>query len=216
MTDLKSIIIIDDHALVRKGLRSLLEGTHKFKIIGEAADGYEALRKIETLKPDLALLDLSMPKMDGFSAIKRIKDISPKTKVLVVTMHYDRTYLAQALKNGADGYLLKGADPDELYLACQSLLAGRSYVSSEISGQLIEGFLTGTSEIASPLDALTSREMEVMKLVAEGHTNKAVANILFISPKTVDKHRTNLMRKLSVHNLSQLREAAREFGVLEN
>ncbi len=134
--------------------------------------------------------------------------------MLVITMHADSTYLNPALKEGADGYLLKGADPEELFLACRAILAGRSYVSSEISSQLIKGYLTGSPPASSQLSGLTARELEVMKLVAEGHTNKEIAELLFISAKTVDKHRTNLMRKLDLHNAQEVRELAREQGML--
>lgn len=209
-----TILLVDDHALVRKGLRSLFDTQPDFEVIGEASDGFEAMRQMDELKPDLVLMDLSMPKMDGIAAIGQVKRKSPDTKVLVITMHMDRNYLAPALKQGADGYLLKGADPDELFLACRSVSAGRSFVSSEISEQLIEGYLSGAEEAATPLDLLTAREMEVMKLVAEGHTNKEVGELLFISHKTVDKHRSNLMKKLDIHNVRELRQLARNFGII--
>ena len=209
-----TILLVDDHALVRKGLRSLFDTQPDFEVIGEASDGFEAMRLMDELKPDLVLMDLSMPKMDGIAAIGQVKRKSPEAKVLVITMHMDRNYLAPALKQGADGYLLKGADPDELFLACRSVSAGRSFVSSEISEQLIEGYLSGAEEAATPLDLLTAREMEVMKLVAEGHTNKEVGELLFISHKTVDKHRSNLMKKLDIHNVRELRQLARNFGII--
>lgn len=209
-----TILLVDDHALVRTGLRSLFGTQPDFEVVGEAGDGFEALRLLNELKPDLILMDLSMPKMDGIAAIGQVKRRSPDTKVLVITMHMDSNYLAPALKQGADGYLLKGADPEELFLACRSICAGRSFVSSEISEQLIEGYLSGADEAATPLDLLTAREMEVMKLVAEGHTNKEVGELLFISHKTVDKHRSNLMKKLDIHNVRELRQLARNFGII--
>ena len=183
-------------------------------MIGEAANGYEAIKCGLELKPDLVLLDLSMPDLSGLGAIKKIKEYSPGTKILVITMHGTQDYLVPAFKEGADGYLLKGADPEELFMACKAVLAGHSYISSEISGQVIQGFLTGSPESGSPLDALTPRELEILKLVVEGQTNKKIGELLCISPKTVDKHRSNLMKKLDLHNSRQLIAFAREYGVL--
>ena len=209
-----SVILAEDHALVRKGLRSLLESTGEFEVVGEAANGFDAVKLSKIHKPDLVLLDLSMPGLGGLNAIKQIKQGSEQSKILIITMHATQDYLMPAFKEGADGYLLKGADPEELFMACKAVLAGRAYISTEVSGQLIQSYISGAPAIQSALDALTPREVEVLKLVAEGHTNNQVADILCISPKTVDKHRSNLMKKLNLHNIRQLTDFARQRGLI--
>ena len=208
------VLIAEDHGLARKGLSSLLSSTDEFEVVGEAANGFDAVKSVYQLKPDLILLDLSMPGLGGLGAIRQIKQNAPDTRILVITMHGTQDYIIPAFKAGADGYLLKGADPDELFMACKAVLAGRSYLSSEISGQVIQGYLSGSTDVGTPLDLLTPRESEILKLVAEGQTNKDIADLLCISPKTVDKHRSNLMRKLDLHNARQLTAFAREHGLL--
>ncbi|MBF0529362.1 MAG: response regulator transcription factor [Deltaproteobacteria bacterium] len=209
-----TVLIAEDHALVRKGLRSLLSSMESFDVVGEAAGGLEAVKLVQQLKPDLLLLDLAMPDLGGLDAIRQIKHDGVMTKILVLTMHGSPDYLIQAFKAGADGYLLKGADPEELHMAIKVVMAGRAYISSEISGQVIQGYLSGSPETRTPIDDLTVREREILKLVAEGHTNKEIGALLFISPRTVDKHRSNLMRKLDRHTARELTDFAKKHGLV--
>ena len=212
------IIIADDHTLLREGLRALLESDQKFKVIGEAENGMEAIRSSLSLKPDLVLMDLSMPKVHGFEAIKEIKKQAPTIKIIALTVHKREEYLLATLQAGADGYILKDANHSELLQAIKSVLEGKRYLSPEISGTIIDGYINGHRVLESNFnwDALTQREREVLKLVAEGHTTKQIADVLFISAKTVEKHRTNLMRKLDLHNIAALTTFAMEKGLIED
>ncbi|MFH1138260.1 MAG: response regulator transcription factor [Pseudomonadota bacterium] len=214
MTENYTVLIAEDHALVRKGLRSLLSSMENLDVVGEAVGGVEAVKLVGQLKPDLLLLDLAMPDLGGLEAIKQIKQDGGLTKILVLTMHGSPDYLKKAFKVGANGYLLKGADPEELFMAIKVVMAGRTYISSEISGQVIQGYLSGSPETRAPLDELTGREKEILKLVAEGLTNKEIGARLFISPRTVDKHRSNLMRKLDRHTARELTDFAKKHGLI--
>ena len=212
----RRIVIAEDYTILREGLRALLSSHPDLEIVGEAADGQTAIRTVERLKPDLALMDLSMPKMTGLDAIKEIKKRSPDTRVLVLTVHKTEEYILEAFKAGADGYVLKDASHNELGLAVSSVLSGHQYVSPGISDKLIEGYLEGR-ERARPKtswDTLTRREREIIKLIAEGHKNKEIADYLCISAKTVEKHRANLMKKLDVHNIQALTTLAMEKGLI--
>ncbi|MBW1795272.1 MAG: response regulator transcription factor [Deltaproteobacteria bacterium] len=215
MKKLYRIVIAEDHTILREGLRSLLSSNPDFEIVGEAEDGRDAIRCIEKFKPDLVLMDLSMPKMDGLDAITEIKKQSPDTKVLVLTVHKAEEYVFASLKAGADGYLLKDATHAELTLAIESVLAGKPYISPGISEKLVAGYLEGKKPLKaeSSWDSLTQRERQVLKLIAEGYKNKEIAGYLYISVKTVEKHRANLMKKLDLHNASALTAFAMEKGL---
>ena len=209
-------MIAEDYTILREGLRSLLSSHPDFEIVGEAEDGQEAIRNVDRLKPDLALMDLSMPRMNGMDAIKEIKKRSPQTKVLVLTVHKTEEYIHAALQAGADGYILKDSTHAELGLAIKNILEGKRYISPGISESLIEGYLEGRKK-AKPLstwDTLTQREREILKLIAEGYKNKAIAEYLCISVKTVEKHRANLMKKLDLHNIQSLTALALEKGLI--
>ena len=210
------IVIAEDYTILREGLRSLLSSHPEFDIVGEAEDGQEAIRSVEKLKPDLALMDLSMPRMNGMDAIKEIKKRSPETKVLVLTVHKTEEYIHAALQAGADGYILKDSTHAELGMAIKSVLDGKRYVSPGISERLIEGYLEGRKKTKPPStwDTLTQREREILKLIAEGYKNKEVADYLCISVKTVEKHRANLMKKLDLHNIQALTALALEKGLI--
>ena len=210
------VVIAEDHRIIREGLRSLLASNSDLEIVGEAEDGLDAIRRIEKLKPHLVLMDLSMPKMDGLDAITEIKKQAPNTKVLVLTVHKAEEYVFASLKAGADGYLLKDATHAELMMAVTSVLSGKPYISPGVSGGLIEGYLERKKALKpSPLwDTLTSRERQILKLIAEGHKNKEIADYLCISVKTVEKHRANLMKKLDLHNASALTAFALEKGLI--
>ncbi|MFA9394857.1 MAG: response regulator [Halodesulfovibrio sp.] len=208
------IAIIEDHALFRAGLCSLISSKPDLEVIGEAGDGLEAIQLVRDNQPTLILIDLSMPKLGGIEAIRQIKQIAPDTKILVVSMHVTEKHLRAALKAGADGYLLKMADQDEFYVAIQAILGGRSYVSSDLASIVLDVYRSQEPEDHSSFDTLTNREREILKLVAEGNANKDIANLLTISPKTVDNHRSNIMRKLELHNVVELTHYARQYGLL--
>jgi len=210
------IVIAEDHTILREGLRSLLCSDPEFDVVGEAEDGRDAIRCVEALSPDLALMDLSMPRMNGLDAIKEIKKQNPEIKIIVLTVHKTEEYILATLQAGADGYLLKDATHSELVMAIKNVLAGKRYLSPGISEKVIEGYLEGrrTLKTRSSWDTLTQREREILKLIAEGYKNKEVADYLYISLKTVEKHRSNLMRKLDLHNVAALTAFAAEKGLI--
>jgi DNA-binding NarL/FixJ family response regulator len=217
MDDKHRVLIAEDHTLLRAGLRALLLQDPTLEIVGEADNGRDAIRAIAALKPHLVLMDLSMPGMNGIEAITDIKRRYPETRVLVLTIHKTDEYIHESLRAGADGYILKDATHDELRVAIRSVLNGKIYLSPDISSNVINGYLGSAKidgNIASPWDTLTHREREVLKLVAEGHPNKYIAEYLCLSIKTVEKHRSNLMKKLDLHNASTLTAYAIEKGLV--
>jgi DNA-binding NarL/FixJ family response regulator len=197
-------------------LRALLSSEPRFDVVGEAEDGRNAVRCVETLGPDLVLMDLSMPRMSGLDAIREIKKTSPDTKIIALTVHKTEEYILTTLQAGADGYVLKDATHSELMMAIEQVLMGKRYLSPGISEKVIEGYLEGkkTLKTTSAWDSLTQREREVLKLIAEGYKNKEVADDLYISLKTVEKHRANLMKKLDLHNAAELTALAMEKGLV--
>jgi DNA-binding NarL/FixJ family response regulator len=211
------IFIVEDHQLFREGLKYMLNSRDDIEIIGEAEDGLEAVRRIRRLKPDLILLDLSMPKMGGISVMKEVKRELPETRILALTIHESDQYVLEAFDAGADGYCIKDASRQELMLAIDSVLQGKTYISPDISDQVMEGYLTGRKKLkkSSRWDTVTQREREVLKLLAEGYTNKDIGDFLHISVKTVEKHRANLIGKLDLHNVAQLTVYAIENGLVE-
>lgn len=216
MSDRKRIVIAEDHTILREGLRMLLTSNPTFEVVGEAMDGLEAVRVAVNLKPDLILMDLSMPRMNGIGAIQEIKKLCATTKILVLTVHKTEEYILATLKAGADGYVLKDATHNELMLAIECVFSGRSYLSPGISEKVIEGYLEGRKGLktTSSWDTLTQREREILKMVAEGYKNKDIAEYLCISAKTVEKHRANLMKKLDLHSASSLTAFAMEKGLV--
>jgi len=210
------IVIVEDHTILREGLKSLLRADPDFDIVGEAEDGRDAIRCVQTLSPDLVLMDLSMPRMNGLDALKEIKKQNPETKIIILTVHKTEEYILTALQAGADGYVLKDATHSELVMAIKNVLMGKRYLSPGISEKVIEGYLEGrkTIKTRSAWDTLTQREREILKLIAEGYKNKEIADYLFISLKTVEKHRANLMRKLDLHNAAALTTYAVEKGLV--
>lgn len=220
MSRKRRIVLVEDHTLLRAGLRALLLQDPNLEIVGESDNGRDALRSIAQLNPDLVLMDLSMPGINGIEAITDIKRRHPATRVLVLTVHKTEEYIHESLRAGADGYLLKDATHDELRLAIHSVLNGKTYLSPDISAKVINSFLgngkiigTGGGNTSSPWETLTHREREVLKLVAEGNPNKLIADYLCLSVKTVEKHRSNLMKKLDLHNASALTAYAIEKGL---
>ncbi len=212
----KKILIVEDHTILREGLKALLTTNPDIEIAGEAGDGREAIWLVEKLDPDMVMMDLSMPRMDGMQAIREIKRRWPKMKILTLTAHKTEEYVLTTLKAGADGYLLKDSTYEEMMTAIKSVLGGKRYLSPGISEGVIEGYLEGKQQIKvqGAWDNLTSREREVLKLIAEGYRNKEIADLLVISPKTVEKHRANLMIKLNFHNVSELTTYAIEKGLV--
>ena len=212
----RRILIAEDHTILREGLRALLSSEPNFEVVGEAEDGREAIRRVEELKPDLILTDLSMPKMNGVEAIREIRKRAPETKILALTVHRTEEYILEVLQAGADGYILKDASSTELIMAIKSVLRGDRFLSPSVSHMVIEGYLEGrtTFETSSPWATLTKREREILKLIAEGHKNKEIADYLCISVKTVEKHRANLMRKLDLHSAAALTAYAMERGLV--
>jgi DNA-binding NarL/FixJ family response regulator len=210
------ILIVDDHTLLRAGLRALLLQDVGFEVVGEAENGRDAIRAVGQLTPDLVLMDLTMPGMNGIEAITEIKRRYPEVRVLVMTLHTAEDYIHASLKAGADGYILKDATHEEFRIAMRSVLLGKTYLSMDVSAKVVTGYLGGgkNSGSSSIYDSLTHREREVLKLVAEGKTNKIMADYLHLSVKTVEKHRSNLMSKIDVHNASGLTAFAIEKGLL--
>ncbi len=194
----------------------MLSSNPDIEVVGEAEDGRETIRGAERLTPDLILMDLSMPRMNGIEAIREIKKRCPGTRILVLTVHKTEEYILAALQAGADGYVLKDATHSELTMAIESILSKKPYLSPGISERVIEGYLEGRRTVApsSSWDTLTQREREVLKLIGEGYKNREIADELCISPKTVEKHRANLMRKLDLHTTAALTNLAIEKGLV--
>lgn len=203
--------------MFREGLKSMLNSRADIDIVGEAEDGLQAVRRIRKTTPDLVLLDLSMPKMGGISVMKEVKRVLPETRIIALTIHESDQFVLEAFDAGADGYCIKDASRKELMLAVDSVLEGKTYISPDISDQVMEGYLTGRKKLKenSRWDTVTQREREVLKLLAEGYTNKDIADFLHISVKTVEKHRANLIGKLDLHNIAQLTAYAIENGLVE-
>ena len=208
------VLIADDHALVRSGIRMVLETFAGVQVIGEALDGRMALDLIATLHPDVALLDIAMPGLNGIEAATRIGSEHPGTRVIMLSMHGGEAYVTQSFRAGAKGYLLKDATPVELELALRTVTRGETYLSPRVSGLLVDKFLRGDDITAGPLDALTSRQREVLQLIAEGRSTKQIAAQLDVSIKTVESHRSTLMDRLRINDLAGLVRFAVRVGLV--
>ena len=217
MSSTKRIVIAEDHTIIREGLGSLLSSVPGFEIVGQAGNGAEAVQAVQNLNPDIVLMDLSMPKMDGMEAIRRIKKSSPDTRILVLTVHKNEEYILATFEAGADGYALKYVSHSELVAAIKTVLSGETYLSPAVSQVVLEGYLEGkkSRKPKSLWTSLTPREKEVLKLIAEGHRNKEIAELLCISVKTTETHRANIMKKLDLHSASALTAFAIEKGVVK-
>jgi DNA-binding NarL/FixJ family response regulator len=216
MDSKKQIFIVEDHRLFREGLKAMLSPNPEYEIAGEAEDGLEAVRLIRKTKPDLVLLDLSMPRASGFSVLREIKAAMPEVKILVLSIHESDEYVLQAFEAKADGYAVKDSSREELRVAIRSVLDGKKYISPGVAGSVLEGYIDGrkTLKSKSALDTVTQREKEVLKLLGEGYQNKEISDLLNISVKTVEKHRSNLMTKLDLHNAAALAAFAFEHGLI--
>lgn len=210
------VIVADDHHLVREGIRALLEEESDIDVIGVASNGQEAIKLVEELAPEIIIMDISMPRLDGVQATERILDMDVPTQVVILSVHDDAVMVKQLLNEGIKGYLLKESVSEELALAVRSASAGKVYISPAISNSVLTTLMTSDpNELPENQSALlTPREREVLQLIAEGHTNNAIAEMLSISVKTVEKHRANLMAKLDVHDLPTLIRKAIEYKLI--
>jgi two-component system response regulator NreC len=211
------VLLAEDHTIVRKGIRSLLDGVTDIEVIGEAEDGREAVEKVGQLLPDVVLMDNTMPILNGLEATRQIKKQFPHIMVLILTMHTDEEYIFQFLQAGASGYLVKKTAPKELVSAIKAVYRGDSFLSPSISKKVIEEYLRHGRETDARKDSytqLTDREREVLQLIAEGFSNKEIAEQLHLSIKTVGNHRLNLMEKLDIHNVSDLTKYAIRKGII--
>jgi two-component system response regulator NreC len=210
-----SIVLVEDHHVVRQALRTLLEAEPDFSVVGEAADGLDAVQLVESLEPDVVVLDLRLPGLGGLEVTREVVRRLPQTRVVVLSVHTDEAYVANALKNGAAGYIPKTATADELIRAIRRVTAGRYYLSPPLSERVIESYIRGAA--GAPRDVyetLTMRERQVMYLVVEGFTSAEAASRLSIGTRTVEMHRANLMHKLSLRNQTELIRYALRRGIL--
>jgi len=210
------VVIAEDHQLFREVLVALINETGHYVVLCQASNGLEAIRCVRNHQPDLLILDLSMPKMHGLSIIREIKGQFPDMIILALTIHKDEHHISQAFKDGVDGYCLKDAELGELHMAIKSVLSGKKYISPSIAPMIMQGYLADRENKKSDScwDILTRREREIVKLVGEGFQNKAIADLLCISIKTVEKHRSNIMEKLDIHNAAALTAYAVRQGLV--
>jgi DNA-binding NarL/FixJ family response regulator len=210
-----TIVLADDHIVVRQGIRKLLEARDDFRVVGEASDGEEAVKLVAEKKPDVALMDLWMPRLSGIDATRRIGKRGLATKVLVLSMHESRAYVEEVLRAGAAGYIVKNAAADDLIEAIDTVCDGVSYLSPAITQQVVDAIARPATSTPSGLGVLTDREREVLQLIAEGLSSKEIAAMLGVSLKTIDSHRSNLMEKLDIHKVSGLVRFAIRTGLVE-
>ncbi len=196
-----TILLADDHALIRHGIRNLISNNPALKVVGEVGDGEQLLEFLKTTQPDLLILDISMPKLTGIEAVSRVKKNYPDVKILMLTMHKNKQYFYHAMSAGADGYLMKEDSDEELLLAIKRIQDGKSYLSPFLSQDFADDVISAyRNNRSSPFETLTKREREVLNLVVEGHTSKVMGDILCLSPRTIDHHRANLLRKFDMKN----------------
>ena len=208
------VLIVDDHTIVRDGICALLALAGDVEVVGEAANGNEALQKVKELMPDVVLMDIAMPILGGLEATRRIRKEFPRTKVLILTQHEDKEFVFPVIEAGASGFISKVAASSELTSGIRSIHQGDSYLSPSIARLLLEDYRLGAGRAHDPYEQLTGRERDVLKLVAEGHTTQEIANILVITPKTVEGHKTSLMAKLGIHNRVELVKYALRKGII--
>jgi DNA-binding NarL/FixJ family response regulator len=200
------VLIADDHPLIRSGLRALLEREDEFQVVGEASDGYEAIELATHLKPDVAMLDVGMPRLNGIDAAQHISERTQRVRIILVSMHSDEAYVLRALKSGARGYLLKASPEADVLTAVRAVAAGNAYFSPKITKLLIEEYVHEVRRrgVEDSYDLLSIREKEVLQLLVAGKTNREISDMLHISVSTVETHRNNVFQKLGIHNLPEL------------
>jgi DNA-binding NarL/FixJ family response regulator len=210
------IVIGDDHTLLRKGVRKILEECKDWQVVGEAGDGREAVRQTMSLQPDVAILDIGMPLLNGIEATRQIVRRLPNVRVLIVSMHGDEAYITQALHAGATGYLLKDSADADLIRAVADVAAGRSFFSPAVAKVMLDDYVRHLAErgIVDRYDSLSEREREIFQLIAEGHSNKEIADLLSLSPLTIETHRAHIFQKLDLHNTAELVLYAVHRGVI--
>jgi two-component system, NarL family, response regulator NreC len=212
-----TILLADDHKVVCKGLRALLEVEQDFQVVGEANDGLEALRLVEKLHPDVLLLDLMMPGLNGLEVARQVSQHLSSTHIIVLSMHSNEAYVLEALRNGAIGYVLKQSNEEDLVMGIRQVASGQRYLSPPLTERAIESYFekARTTTVQDPYDELTDREREVFQLAAEGYSNSEIGLRLSISPRTVETHRQNLMDKLGLHSQTELVRYALKRGFIE-
>lgn len=197
-----SVVLADDHALVRAGFKTLLSDIGDIEVVGETGDGLAIVELVEMHSPDLVLMDISMPGLNGLDAAVQINKSSPKTKTIILSMHASESYVRRALQSGVSAYVLKDGSPDELKLAIKAVTQGEYYLSPAVSKSVVQDYLCNQNE--NDLDRLTPRQREILQLLAEGKTNKEIARLLDLSIKTVDTHRSQIMTRLEIHDITGL------------
>ena len=219
MTHKTTLLLVDDHALFRDGLRAIIERNSMYTVVGEAGNGKDALQAAKKLKPDLALVDVSLPDQNGLELISEIKKVSPRTRIIMVSMHSKIDYIAKAFQAGAEGYVVKDSASDKLQQGIECVLKGDYFMDASVSQKVIKklmGFQTKKIKITNAAyDALTPREQEVMVLVAEGFSSSEISKKLFISVKTVENHRSSIMRKLDIHSVIEIARYAAKLGLID-
>ena len=210
------VLLAEDHTIVRKGLRSLLDAESDIQVVGEAENGREAIDKVEELRPDIVVMDITMPGLNGLEATRQIKKRFPDVQILILTVHTSEEYVVQILRAGASGYLVKQAAPTELISAIQAASRGEAFLSPSISKKVVEDYVqrAGVTAESDSLQRLTAREREVLQLIAEGYSTREIAEQLHISVKTAETHRAHLIEKLGIHSTAELTQYAIRKGVI--
>jgi two-component system response regulator NreC len=206
------ILLADDHQMVRQGFRLILVSQDDMEVVGETGNGREAVELARALKPDVVVMDVTMPELNGIEATRKIRDLSPHTRILALSVHKDSVYVRGIICAGAEGYLLKESADTDLLAAVRAVAQGNSYLSPEVSGAILRDY---RKHVTNPLDLLSTREREILQLIAEGKTNKEIAALLTLSVYTVDGHRTHIMEKLNLHSVGELVRFAVRHGLID-
>ena len=211
------VLVADDHAIVREGLRQLLNSQRDIEVVGEAEDGREALEKAKSLRPDVTLLDIAMPRLSGLEAVRLIKEAVPNIQIVVLSMHKKEAYVHQVLDAGALGYVLKASPSSDVLEAIRTVYRGEYFLSSKIRAEVIGTYLKSRREkpAVRGYDLLSEREQQVFRLIVEGNSTNQIADVLCVSPKTVEKHRANVMKKLAIHDVVAMVKYAIKIGIID-